>query len=242
MSGLFEWVPISRGTVLQAGAVMSGRTGSDGDVYVGRNKNQEIGKLNLDSGKMYNIWSHSGGSSDSGDLLVLRNGALHEWKPFKSGDPLPRGAVFGGMTATDGSRGVYVARERHGACGKLNLNDDGTCCNLWVHGAVLPWKEGDILVVKSAEGFTWDPTADCDGIRAEARASWLQKEQGKSVHDAQNQVMREFPMKFGLMWKPEADCDGRRAEDRSSWLQKEQGMTVEAAQAKVMSEFPAKFV
>jgi hypothetical protein len=219
---------------------MSGRTSSDGDVYVGRH-NSEIGKINLDGNKFYNIWCHHGGSSDCGDLLVLANGVAFEWVHFKSGDRLPDGAVCGGQNAKDGY--VYVARERgSGACGKLNVNDDGTCCNLWVHGSMFAWKEGDALVVKPLScGGGWNPKADCDGICAEERSLWLQKEQGKSVEEAQRQVMKEFPLKFGLMWNPSAMCDGLRAEERSLWLQKEQGMTVEEAQAQVMSEFPAIF-
>merc|ERR1711924_449970 len=107
-----DWVPICRGGEIPSGAVMSGNTSTDGDVYVGRNSKGEAGKVNIEDGKMFNIWCHKQGQSEKCELLVLRNGSHMEWRPWKRGDELPKGAVFAGKTSTDGEHGVYVGRAR----------------------------------------------------------------------------------------------------------------------------------
>jgi len=273
MSGLYEWVPLQRGQPLLAGAVMSGRTQSDGDVYVGRNGAGEVGKVNLDKGMMHNIWCHNGGDSRHCELLVLRGGGTVEWRPYKSGQAIPDGAVWAGVTKTDGRHGVYVGRDRHGACGKLNLTDGGHLCNLWVHGYGSACKEGEILLVHggtyapgpapgvpmpmpSAPAMAmpvaqagWNPNAQCDGLRAEERALYLQQNQGMTVDAARQQVMREFPAQFpggaaafGPMWNPNAMCDGKRAEERASWLQQNKGLSIDAARQQIIREFPSQFV
>jgi len=43
----------------------------------------------------------------------------------------------------------------------------------------------------------WNPNAMCDGIRAEERCQWLQRERGMAGQQAQQQVMSEFPGAFG---------------------------------------------
>merc|ERR1712050_132988 len=48
-------------------------------------------------------------------------------------------------------------------------------------------------------GGMWNPNAICDGKRAEDRAFWLQQNQGLAPMVAQQQVMREFPIQFGMM-------------------------------------------
>mmetsp|Transcript_60147 Transcript_60147/g.95533 ORF Transcript_60147/g.95533 Transcript_60147/m.95533 type:complete len:229 (-) Transcript_60147:127-813(-) len=106
----------------------------------------------------------------------------------------------------------------------------------------------------------WNPSAMCDGTRAEERMLWLQQHEKMSAHAAKERVMREFPSQFGhhggfntsmsgggggysgaTGWNPNAFCDGTRAEERVLWLQQNRGMTVEAARSQVMREFPAAF-
>jgi len=222
----YQWVPIARGQPVHGGAVMTGRTSTDGDVYVGRNNEGEVGKLNLDNGRMYNIWCHHGGQTDQGMHLVMSNGAVQAWKPFDSGDPLPSGAVQGGSNRKDGT--VYVGREKHGACGKITLNRDGTIKNLWVHGNLLPWHHGEVLV--------------CAGGAPPVSVS-IPIAQAVPVAQA-IPIAPTVPVVMGGMagmWNPNAMCDGSRAEERAIWLQQNQGMNFEAARQKVMSEFPQQF-
>ena len=56
----------------------------NGDVYVGRNSKGEAGKVNIEDGKMFNIWCHKQGQSEKCELLVLRNGC-------RAGPPRARG-------------------------------------------------------------------------------------------------------------------------------------------------------
>jgi len=229
----YAWVPICRGQALTGGAVMTGRTGTDGDVYVGRNHEGEIGKLNLDGGRMYNIWCHHGGQSDRGAHLVMQNGAMQEWRPFKAGDRLPPGAAHGGHTRTDGD--VFVGRTRHGACGKINLDSDGTIHHLWVHGNILPWKEGEVLVCSGGGG----PVAMAMPV-----AQAMPIAQAIPVQPIALRVMAAqalHGMAMGGMWNPNAVCDGSTAQERVIWLQQNQGMSVDVARQKVMKEFPAQF-
>jgi len=148
----FTWMPIKRGDPLPQGVVLSGRTRSDGDVYIGRNSDGEVGKINLDGGNVWNIWCHHGGSSQEGEILLLEGGATIEWMDFKRGDPIPIEAVFGGHPSKDGAGGVYVAREKEeGVPGKLNVedkHDPHTACNLWIHGHHKAHDEGQLLLIK----------------------------------------------------------------------------------------------
>eukprot|EP00929_Paragymnodinium_shiwhaense_P015214 TRINITY_DN123279_c0_g1_i1.p1 TRINITY_DN123279_c0_g1~~TRINITY_DN123279_c0_g1_i1.p1 ORF type:complete len:318 (+),score=40.81 TRINITY_DN123279_c0_g1_i1:57-956(+) len=146
----FSWVACSRGNPLPPNSVLCGRTKADGDLYIGRNSGQEVGKVNLDGGNMWNIWCHKGGGSQECEVLVLEGGATVEWKDYKKGDPIPDGAVFGGVTSDDGTGGVYVARtnDEH-VPGKLNVDDKTdppTAFNLWVQG-VGECSEGQIMCV-----------------------------------------------------------------------------------------------
>lgn len=145
-----RWVPIKRGDQLPAGAVFSGKTETDGEVYVARNlgggySGVACGKLNLKDGKMYNIWVHGSGEAKEGEILVTVPGSEVAWLPIRRGDKLPPGSVLGGSTQSDGD--VYVSRDFSGACGKLNL-DKGAMHNIWVHGATGS-HEGDVLTVSS---------------------------------------------------------------------------------------------
>lgn len=144
MAARFAWKAISRGDEIPHGAILGGRTSKDGEVFVGKHGG-ELGKLNTDGGKMYNIWCHSGGASQDGEILIVTDGAPIQWVPVKKGDALPPDAVHGGSTSTDGD--IYPCRQADGgAVGKLNLKD-GKVNSLWFHGAWFAKSDGDILVV-----------------------------------------------------------------------------------------------
>jgi hypothetical protein len=137
----YEWVPIARGDPLPAGAVLAGTTKSDGEVYVGRSA-CGVGKLNTEAGKMYNIWVHSGNSTQDGEILVMH--CRHMWQKVKKGDLIPDNAIYGGWTKTDGM--VYPCRSKDFEVGKLNT-EGGKLCNMWYHGHFFAKTEGEILVV-----------------------------------------------------------------------------------------------
>ncbi|CAK9043376.1 unnamed protein product [Durusdinium trenchii] len=90
--------------------------------------------------------------------------------------------------------------------------------------------------------MAWRPDAVCDGLLAKDRAQWLVG-QGRTLPDAQQEVMREFPGVFHLRqrWDGQASCDGASAEERAAWLVANQQMDQEAARKKVMQEFPKQF-
>jgi len=145
----FQWLPIKRGDPISSGAVMTGRTKSDGDVYIGRNS-YGIGKLNVAEGKMWNLWVHGGsGATQEGEILVLTCGTPYHWEHVKKGDILPHDAVYGGMTATDGPSGVYACRHKDGEAGKLNL-DGRKVCNMYYHGHWTHKDECEVLCVQGA--------------------------------------------------------------------------------------------
>lgn len=140
----FKWLPIKRGEQLPVGSVHGGATKSDGEVYVARNSSCVCGKLNLNKGRMHNIWVHDEGEAPEGEVLVV---TPSKWLPIKRGDELPVGCVLAGSTDADGQ--VYVARNLSGGSGKLNLND-GKVHNIWVHGSGAA-QEGEVLVVPGSE-------------------------------------------------------------------------------------------
>lgn len=150
ISPYWEWVPVMRGQALPTDAVKAGNTEGDGDVYVARNSDLEAGKLNVDQGKVWNIWCHGGGSTQVGDVLVMKTGGKAEWRRINSGDSIPDSAIFAGVSSTDGPGGTYVARESGGACGKLNV-EGGNAHNIWIHGSHFPTRVGEVLLITAQE-------------------------------------------------------------------------------------------
>lgn len=65
-----SWQPIRRGDQIPPGAVYSGRTHTDGDIYVARVADV-CGKLNIYCGAMWNIWCAKIGAAQEGEILVL---------------------------------------------------------------------------------------------------------------------------------------------------------------------------
>lgn len=155
-----RWVPVRRGDDLPAGAVRTGSTGRDGDVYVARSRGGACGKLNLDGGKVWNIWCHGEPQMHEGEVLTVKHQAygVAHWVPLKRGDDLPVGCIRAGATGSDGD--VYVARNANGAGGKLNLQG-GKMHNIWCHGDHHSAQEGDILTV---EPYLWMPVKRGDDL------------------------------------------------------------------------------
>lgn len=138
-----QWMPIKRGDHLPPGAVLAGQTYSDGEVYVGRNS-RGIGKLNLDKGKMYNIWVDGGGSTTEGEVLFITSGSKFEWIRVMRGDTIPSGALSGGQSSKHGP--VYICRSKDGEAGNLSIQD-GKVYKLHYHSHWTDKEEGHILCV-----------------------------------------------------------------------------------------------
>lgn len=152
MSDRYQWVPITRGEALTAGAVLVGKTKNDGDVYIGRNKSGETGKITMSKdGLMYNIWCHDGGSSSSGEQLVVTKGCQITWRSTKKGQPISEITDACQCSATKNDGPIYVCRDSGNYVGKLNLSGDKVN-NFWYQGAWSASKSGDILCVGAVGG------------------------------------------------------------------------------------------
>mmetsp|Transcript_10702 Transcript_10702/g.29753 ORF Transcript_10702/g.29753 Transcript_10702/m.29753 type:complete len:572 (-) Transcript_10702:336-2051(-) len=69
-----EWVRVRRGDPLPDGAVYSGWTSTDHQVFVARHVGGEAGKVNLKRGRVHEVWCHQSGCSTEGDVLVILDG------------------------------------------------------------------------------------------------------------------------------------------------------------------------
>lgn len=227
MAARFEWKAISRGDNIVGGAVLAGRTKSDGDVYVGKNKNGEVGKLNLNNGTMNNIWTHEGGSTQDGEILVVTNHAPIMWVKVRKGDPLPSDAVLGGNTSGDGD--VYPCRSADSDIGKLNL-EKGKVCSFWYHGAYFAKTDGEVLCVGPVpeSGSTTGGGGYSPALTPSAPAPAPSAPAAPPAHDPAN-------------YNADAMCDGMKAGDRVKWLVQEKGMKDADAVNVVMTEFGSVF-
>lgn len=177
MAARFSWKAINRGDEIPHGAILGGRTSKDGEVFVGRHGG-ELGKLNTDNEKMYNIWCHNGGASSEGEILIVTDGAPIQWVPVKKGDALPPDAVNGGSTSTDGD--IYPCRKADGgAVGKLNLKDS-KINSLWFHGDWFAKSDGDILVVGpvGADESWAKQFQHASGGEAHGMGAWIKDHKG----------------------------------------------------------------
>eukprot|EP00929_Paragymnodinium_shiwhaense_P023337 TRINITY_DN14634_c0_g1_i1.p1 TRINITY_DN14634_c0_g1~~TRINITY_DN14634_c0_g1_i1.p1 ORF type:complete len:886 (-),score=195.96 TRINITY_DN14634_c0_g1_i1:162-2819(-) len=121
--GAYHWQSIKRDQHIPEGAVQSGVTTRDGTNCVGRYEG-EIGKINMEGKCMWNFWGHANGKQLSADILVIPPEARLEWRTIRRGEGIPKGAVQGGLTVTDGV--TFVGRFE-GMAGKINvasLDDD----------------------------------------------------------------------------------------------------------------------
>jgi len=142
-----RWVPISRGDVIPRDAIESGRTRADGQVWAGR-YHGEAGKINADSGKMWNFWGHYMKQQKKAEILCYAGG--HEWRPIRRGQQMPPNAVKAGETKVDGP--VYIAR-LDGEAGKINV-DAGKMWNFWGHHSGRS-NNAEILIVGDSNKSHW---------------------------------------------------------------------------------------
>jgi len=134
-----HWVRVKRGDPIPQGALVSGKTQQDGQLYVGR-CNGEAGKINIDDGKMWNFWGNVNGPQKDAEILCCPS--KFAWQPIKRGDPMPPNAVRAGETPTDGVN--YVGRH-NGEAGKVNTQG-GCFWHFW--GQQCPkMQTAEILVV-----------------------------------------------------------------------------------------------
>jgi len=67
-----KWMFFRKGDPIPKGAIRAGWMDLDGDLYIGKPAaNNEIGKINTDDGKLYNLWTHAQGKFELGFILVL---------------------------------------------------------------------------------------------------------------------------------------------------------------------------
>lgn len=172
----FEWKPIARGDAIPEGAILGGRTSTDGEVFVGKNRSGEVGKINLSDGKMHNLWCHKGKDSAEGEILIVSKGCPIQWVKVSKGDALPPDSLHAGDFDGDGA--IYPCR-RSGAVGKLNLNGDKVN-NLWFHGEWFAKSDGEILVVgPPGAGKDWaDQYKDASGGEAKGWGAWVKDHKG----------------------------------------------------------------
>lgn len=144
-----EWLAIRRGDPLPQGAIEAGQSKTDGRVFVARHKGGECGKLNLSdedgAPTVWNIWTTHGGAAQEGEVLVV-HGAPYEWVKVHRGSELPSGSLHAGTTEHGE---IFVARDPHGVCGLLTL-DDGRVRDISIHGRVA-WHEGEVLVMHAGQ-------------------------------------------------------------------------------------------
>jgi len=234
MADNVEWVAVSRGDAIPDGAVLAGRTSGDGDIYVGRNGDGEVGKMLIgDDGTMYNLWCHDGGASQEGDVCVVQPGHPINWvKVARYGD-LPADSVLCGNTGSDGD--VYACRDSEGVVGKLNLAD-GKVEKIWYQGAWFSKTEGEILCVGAIpevpEGESPEETPAGDG-------GYVPAEKPAPVPPP-----AEPPAPAAVdasLFYGDAQCGGAPASERVAWLVENKEMSEDDAKEALMREFPEVF-
>jgi len=141
---LYDWVRVRQGESLPPGYVHAGHTKTDGDLYVGRDMQGDLGKVNLEKGKIHCIWCQGKSKHEEAEMLVLGAAGYAEWKPIKKGDEIPHDAVRSG--ANVGSHGMFVARS-YGECGKLDSHN-GKAQSIWIHSAAIGQESGEILCIR----------------------------------------------------------------------------------------------
>lgn len=159
----YAWVDIKKGDDVNSDsdyvAVLAAVHG-DGNVYVGRHENTEVGKLQTDKdGAMSNISCHRAdptgwyGSESKGQILTVAKGATAQWLKVSRGGTLPKYAVVGGSTEQDGT--MYPCR-LDGAVGKLTIEDTGRIANMWFHGTMSAYAEAEVLCISPVgAGNVW---------------------------------------------------------------------------------------
>jgi hypothetical protein len=149
----YAWIRAQVGDPIPEKAVLSGETKSDGLVYIARNSDGGLGKVNINNpeeAKVYNFWAHGGKDTQFGDVLVLKDTAMMYWTKVKAGDDIPPEAVFGGKLGTDDT---YACRGDDHEPGKLIAKDEKVV-KLLYHSHWRARYEGEILCI------SFNPSAD----------------------------------------------------------------------------------
>lgn len=130
----YQWREIRRGDTIPEGAVVAGRTVTDGVVFVAISEDGDCGKLNTDrAGFAQDIWCPSSNSPrQEGWILVKTGSAVAAWRTICKGDRLPEGAVFAGRRFGDDEGPMYIARSG-GESGKLLLDENGLVREIRCH-------------------------------------------------------------------------------------------------------------
>lgn len=152
-----SWKVVTRGDSVPEGALCCGETQSDGRVFVARHLHGKSGKLNLDEGKVWNIWVHGVGSKRDGEVLSQHVTGALEWVPIESGQEVPEGAIQLRATRSGPVKGVgrsasnleevppvCVAKDGRGAPGFLTVQQ-GRAQEVCCHGRD-PVHSGEVLV------------------------------------------------------------------------------------------------
>jgi hypothetical protein len=222
-----EWKPIKKGDELPAGAILAGRTSNDGDVFVGRNKDGEVGKLNLNKGgPVNNIWCHNGGKSEEGEILIVMDLSRVSWAKASKGGDLPTDAFKAGNTKSDGD--IYACRSDEGAVGKMSVSGDKVN-NFWYHGDWFSKSKGEILCIDLSEKSS---PPEASGYKPPAPPV--------APPPADDKPDDKPPVDVSL-YNADADCDGVKAGERVQWLRDNKGMSEDEAKSTVMREFPDAF-
>merc|ERR1740117_2186254 len=141
---LYDWVRVRQGESLPPCYIHSGHTKTDGDLYVGRDMQGDLGKVNLEKGKIDCVWCQGKSGNAEAEMLVIGAAGYAEWKPIKKGDEIPHDAVRSGSSV--GSHGMFVARSS-GECGKLDSHN-GKAQSIWIHSAQIGQESGEILCIR----------------------------------------------------------------------------------------------
>lgn len=143
----YQWRPIRQGDPIPEGAVQSGKTLSDGAVFVALNPDGDCGKLNSDraTGRANLIYCFSEAQPvQEGWVLVNVSGAVEAWRSVCRGQRLPDGVVFAGERFGDGNGPMYVGRTGSES-GKLLLDEDVVREIQCHHKGAL--EQGEVLVL-----------------------------------------------------------------------------------------------
>mmetsp|Transcript_74994 Transcript_74994/g.171915 ORF Transcript_74994/g.171915 Transcript_74994/m.171915 type:complete len:450 (-) Transcript_74994:25-1374(-) len=113
---------------------------TDGQLYIGRASNGEIGKVNVSNGFLNHLWCHHSGRHLKGEVLC----GVAAWQAFQKGDAVPADAFGGSHFQRDGQ--VLVGVSQDGEIGKITLSN-GNLHHLWCHHTG-KHREGKVLVLR----------------------------------------------------------------------------------------------
>lgn len=66
-----KWIKYNKGDKIPVDALKAGYYHKDGDLYIGKSEDGEIGKINIKSDAINNLWCHDGGEKHCGEILCI---------------------------------------------------------------------------------------------------------------------------------------------------------------------------